>query len=110
MINRLRSDRKSGWRIEYSACDEQVAEWPAVYYDRTPAEFLRHLKKLQAQMRKDARMLERVLTYLARECNAKYYPLCPECKMVLDERMTLDERIQHVLDCLKKAGKLKVAK
>ncbi len=107
MINRLKRDRKRGWSIEYSTCDEQVTNWPVIYYKDTPKEFMRHVKQLERQLHRDRKLLLRLADHFERDLDekAKYFPCCPECHKVLDEKMTCNERIQHIIDCLKKAGK-----
>jgi hypothetical protein len=67
MINRLKFDRKNGWRIEYSWCDERGGNWPSVHLKKTPKEFLKHLKKIEKAMRDEAKMLARLGAYLSRQ-------------------------------------------
>jgi hypothetical protein len=104
MINRLRFDRKSGWRIEYSWCDERGGNWPSVYLKTTPKEFLKHVKMIEKRMRDEAKMLARLATHLMKDMDSevRYYPCCPECHKVLGKGMTAEERAQHVLDCMAK--------
>jgi len=35
--------------------------------------------------------------------DTKYVPLCPECKTTLGETMTLDERLKHIAECIKRS-------
>lgn len=108
MINKLKFDRKNGWRIEYSWCDERGGNWPSVYLNTTPKEFLKHVTIIEKRMRDDAKMLARLAAYLMKtDKEPRYYPRCPECHTVLGKGTTAEERIQHVLDCQKKKAAVK---